>query len=89
MRAAGAGARGCVGPLHGSRSWSLNDTTTSTARGQAGCPFPGSVIWLGTSHQGDPQTGLSPPCRARRGFSTSSVLQGSRCLMKLGANGDI
>lgn len=57
VRVAGAGARGCVGPLHGSRSWSLCDTATSTARGQAGCPFPGSVIWLGTSHQGDPQTG--------------------------------
>lgn len=57
MRAAGAGARGCVGSLHGSRSWSLNDTATSTARGQERCPFPGSVIWLGTSHQGDPQIG--------------------------------
>lgn len=43
--------------------------------------------------KGTPKLGGITQCcaqiGARRGFSTSSVLRGSQCLMKLGANGDI
>lgn len=77
MRAVGTGTRGCVGPLHGSRSWSLRDAATSTARGQAWCRWlshlAGDIPTKGTPKPGG-VTQCWPQVRARRGFSISNAL---------------